>query len=179
MCLIPGWWFGCHQFFIFPFILGMSNHPNWRSHIFQTGGEKPPTRYVWFFLTQQILTGICVWKQDTGYRDLFRSNPYMIMSCLYRSRVPISYPHKILNTPVVWYQMCVCVKHLKLGLPRRCFENIPGGDWRSRKLSLNGILFSFGMGCKNHGPRMSYFSINISQDFRILIPPNIKCTKKV
>ena len=33
--------------FIFPFILGMSNHPNWRTHIFQRGGPGPPTRYVY------------------------------------------------------------------------------------------------------------------------------------
>ena len=25
---ISGWWFGCHFFFIFPLILGLSHHPN-------------------------------------------------------------------------------------------------------------------------------------------------------
>ena len=30
--------FGCHEFGIFPFLLGISNHPNWRTHIFQRGG---------------------------------------------------------------------------------------------------------------------------------------------
>ena len=31
--------------FIFPLILGFDYHPNWRSHIFQRGGDKPPTRW--------------------------------------------------------------------------------------------------------------------------------------
>ena len=41
---------GCHQFFMFPEILGFDYHPNWRSHIFQRGGEKPPTSrvYRWY-----------------------------------------------------------------------------------------------------------------------------------
>ena len=34
-----GWWFGCHQFFIFPEILGCIHHPNWRTHFFQRGGS--------------------------------------------------------------------------------------------------------------------------------------------
>ena len=33
---------GLEHFFIFPYI--GNNHPNWRTHIFQRGGEKPPTR---------------------------------------------------------------------------------------------------------------------------------------
>ena len=34
---------GCHEFGIFPEIWGFDHHPNWRTHIFQRGGEKPPT----------------------------------------------------------------------------------------------------------------------------------------
>ena len=41
-----GWWFGCHQFEIFPLILGCIHHPNWRSHIFQRRGPGPPTSWV-------------------------------------------------------------------------------------------------------------------------------------
>ena len=37
-----GWRFG--TFFIFPY--AGDNHPNWRTHIFQRGGEKPPTSRV-------------------------------------------------------------------------------------------------------------------------------------
>ena len=36
--LKSGWWFGCHVFF--PYI--GNHHPNWRTHMFQRGGEKPP-----------------------------------------------------------------------------------------------------------------------------------------
>ena len=39
---VTGWWFGCHCFF-FP-IYWVSNHPNWRTHIFQRGG--PTTNQV-------------------------------------------------------------------------------------------------------------------------------------
>ena len=42
-----GWWFG--TCFYFP-ISWVSNHPNWRTHIFQRGGEKPPTSFSWFTL---------------------------------------------------------------------------------------------------------------------------------
>ena len=42
---IPGWWFGCHQFGIFPEILGCFHHPNWRSHIFQRGFSQAPTSH--------------------------------------------------------------------------------------------------------------------------------------
>ena len=41
---ISGWWFGCHEFGIFPLILGCSHHPNWRTHIFQRGG--PTTNQI-------------------------------------------------------------------------------------------------------------------------------------
>ena len=42
-----GWWFGCHQFGIFPEILGISSSLNWRSHIFQDGvAFKPPTSHL-------------------------------------------------------------------------------------------------------------------------------------
>ena len=45
---IMDWWFGCHQFFIFPLILGISHHPNGLSLIFFRGvGFKPPTRDNW------------------------------------------------------------------------------------------------------------------------------------
>ena len=40
----PGWWFGCHQFFIFPEILGISSSQLTNSIIFQRGGPGPPTR---------------------------------------------------------------------------------------------------------------------------------------
>ena len=43
-----GWWFGCHEFYMFPLILGMSIHPNWRTHIFQRGG--PTTNQICFVL---------------------------------------------------------------------------------------------------------------------------------
>ena len=39
---IPGWWFGCHQFY-FP-MNWVANHPNWRTHIFQRGG--PTTNQI-------------------------------------------------------------------------------------------------------------------------------------
>ena len=45
----PGWWFGCHQFGIFPLILGISNHPNWRTLIFFRGVFQPPTSFPRFF----------------------------------------------------------------------------------------------------------------------------------
>ena len=36
---------GCHQFLIFPEILGCDHHPKWRSPIFQRGG---PTTNQWY-----------------------------------------------------------------------------------------------------------------------------------
>ena len=36
-----GWWFGCH--FLCSQKYWVANHPNWRTHIFQRAGEKPPT----------------------------------------------------------------------------------------------------------------------------------------
>ena len=43
---LSGWWFGCHEFGIFPEILGFDYHPKRRTHIFQRGGYTgPPTRY--------------------------------------------------------------------------------------------------------------------------------------
>ena len=37
-----GWWFGCHEFCMFPEILGISHHPNWQTHsnLFQDGVAK-------------------------------------------------------------------------------------------------------------------------------------------
>ena len=40
---MTGWWFGCHVL-NFPINIGNNHHPKWRTHIFQRGGEKPPTR---------------------------------------------------------------------------------------------------------------------------------------
>ena len=71
---LTGWWFGCHQFY-FPRNLGNNHvvwlpsilfsqkswechHPNWRSHIFQRGGEKPPSSVkmagLWMFATKIV-----------------------------------------------------------------------------------------------------------------------------
>ena len=37
-CLIfSAWWFGCHEFLIFPLILGCCHHPNWRTPSFFRG----------------------------------------------------------------------------------------------------------------------------------------------
>ena len=47
-----GWWFGCHEFGIFPFLLGMSLVANWRSRIFFRGVAQPPTRYVYPLVNQ-------------------------------------------------------------------------------------------------------------------------------
>ena len=59
--------------FMFPLILGCDDHPNWRTHIFQRGGEKPPTRNVhqsldlstrcFSFLVAGIL-GTLIYPQD-------------------------------------------------------------------------------------------------------------------
>ena len=38
-----GWWFGCHEFY-FP-IYWVSNHPNWRTHIFQRGSNTNQARF--------------------------------------------------------------------------------------------------------------------------------------
>ena len=38
-----GCWWMVAIFFVFPEILGLCHHPNWRSHIFQRGGPGPPT----------------------------------------------------------------------------------------------------------------------------------------
>ena len=47
---VPGTWLVVWlPFFIFPLILGISHHPNWRTHIFQRGG---PT-------TNQVLIAFC------------------------------------------------------------------------------------------------------------------------
>ena len=42
---ITGWWFGCH-FWHFP-IYRVSNHPNWRTHIFQRGSIHQPDIHYW------------------------------------------------------------------------------------------------------------------------------------
>ena len=42
-----GWWFG--PFFIFPYI--GNNNSNWRTHIFQRDGEKPPTSIIGIITT--------------------------------------------------------------------------------------------------------------------------------
>ena len=51
-----GWWFGCHEFYIFPEILGISHHPNWRSHIFQRGSAKnhQPGYIGWLLLPGSV-----------------------------------------------------------------------------------------------------------------------------
>ena len=41
---LTGWWFGCH--FLFSQKYWISNHPNWRNHIFQRVGIQPPTRLI-------------------------------------------------------------------------------------------------------------------------------------
>ena len=41
---------GCHEFWMFPLILGCDYHPNWRTHIFQVGVAQPPTRWVFSVL---------------------------------------------------------------------------------------------------------------------------------
>ena len=43
---ITGWWFGCH-FGHFP-IYRVSNHPNWRTHIFHRGSNHQPDE-IWGF----------------------------------------------------------------------------------------------------------------------------------
>ena len=41
---LTGWWFGCHQFSIFPEIYWeLCHHPNWRTNIFFRGVARPPT----------------------------------------------------------------------------------------------------------------------------------------
>ena len=62
---------GCHQFFIFPEILGFDYHPNWRSHIFQRGGKKPPTSrvYRWYIYISSfhgIFLAIYNWGTTSG-----------------------------------------------------------------------------------------------------------------
>ena len=58
---------GLVAIFIVPLILGCDYHPNWRTHIFQRGGEKPPTSHenptyypayypVWFLSYTMIPT---------------------------------------------------------------------------------------------------------------------------
>ena len=37
---ISGWWWLEHDWIIFPEILGIIDHPKWRTHIFQRGREK-------------------------------------------------------------------------------------------------------------------------------------------
>ena len=39
---------GCHEFCIFPLILGCCHHPNWRTHIFQRGGPTTNQIYIYF-----------------------------------------------------------------------------------------------------------------------------------
>ena len=51
--------------FLFPQKLGMSNHPNWRTHIFQRGGQKPPTShdfFLWFSLVVRWFSDGNQWK---------------------------------------------------------------------------------------------------------------------
>ena len=57
---------GCHQFGIFPFILGIANHPNWRTHIFQRGGPGPPTRFVYPDIFISHRPSICFWRFHFG-----------------------------------------------------------------------------------------------------------------
>ena len=46
--IITGWWFGLFlmNFPYYIYIYIGNNNPNWRSHIFQRGGEKPPISIV-------------------------------------------------------------------------------------------------------------------------------------
>ena len=63
-----GWWFGCHDFGIFPEILGFCHHPNWRTHIFQVGVvEKPPTSYV------NVYPRVYPWWRLTGLHHRIHS----------------------------------------------------------------------------------------------------------
>ena len=49
--LVGGWWFGC-RFLMFP-IYWVSNHPNWRTHIYQRGGWT--TNQIWWFHVQRFV----------------------------------------------------------------------------------------------------------------------------
>ena len=42
--ILPGWWFGCH-FWHFPIHIGFLSSSQLTDHIFQRGGEKPPTSF--------------------------------------------------------------------------------------------------------------------------------------
>ena len=54
---VSAWWFGCHQWLIFPFILGLCHHPNWRTRIFFGGlakNHQPDTIFWCFTSNHQI-----------------------------------------------------------------------------------------------------------------------------
>ena len=44
--IVSGWWFGCHQFFIFPEILGILSSQLTKSYFSGRGGPGPPTSSI-------------------------------------------------------------------------------------------------------------------------------------
>ena len=59
MFYVTGWWWLVAINFIFPEILGMSNHPNWRTHIFQRGwNHHHQPDGIWYPKEYQTMVGI-------------------------------------------------------------------------------------------------------------------------
>ena len=77
-----GWWFGCHQFGIFLFILGWFHHPNWRTHIFQRGG--PTTNQLLMFIGLVILMFPRGWENIFPNKKTWYVDDVFIRWCLKR-----------------------------------------------------------------------------------------------
>ena len=93
-----GCWFGCH-FLNFPsHILEISNHPNWRSHIFQRGSTQPPTsgEYVDCFEDHPVPSNMASWDISEPWGWMFQQ----AMELMTRRQMGFCNPHCWLLNPM-------------------------------------------------------------------------------
>ena len=85
---LSGWWFGGH-FWHFPIWLGNNHHPKLTFHIFQRGGEKPPTSDVlwkipmWMMFTSGYLQDECRHLRRNAGPSIPRCSMYGIFTYIW------------------------------------------------------------------------------------------------
>ena len=106
---------GCHEFYIFPFILGFCHHPNWRSHIFQRGFSPTTNQYMyhhseksswmtlvcWRCLCIQFLDSPC--RPRSGERRQLKWIVFLGNFCSFNGSYPISSHYISHYIPRTWW----------------------------------------------------------------------------
>ena len=98
--------------FIFPLILGCCHHPNWRTHIFQRGGQNHQPAMAWWFFHQlkhvedlpvlMVFSSRSWWPGGTSFLELLCVPEMMIPRAVYWGGDPWKTWKTVLKGPVIF-----------------------------------------------------------------------------